>query len=235
MLFYRITSSQGNYQHHACTHHPDHLGSASLITDPEGEIYERIEYTPGEEMWVELQEDDASSYLNMIPFRYTGKELDRETGFYCYGTRYYEPRISRWLSADPAGFELVNPSFKDYFEFILNHSGPSGQVLIHVFNAANGDVGTQQMLSEATKAASVMLMRDSAEFSTSAGDAASLVAVTAAVSGVEHVAAGAVIVDTTADVVSLAMNGAADLIKGESLSKVASFIGGLFASGDKDE
>ncbi|MFV0530056.1 MAG: RHS repeat-associated core domain-containing protein [Flavobacteriales bacterium] len=28
-------------------------------------------------------------------------ELDEETGLYYYGARYYEPRISLWLSVDP--------------------------------------------------------------------------------------------------------------------------------------
>jgi hypothetical protein len=38
----------------------------------------------------------------MLPFRFTGKELDEETGLYYYGARYLDPRVSRWLSADPA-------------------------------------------------------------------------------------------------------------------------------------
>ncbi|MDR2185906.1 MAG: RHS repeat-associated core domain-containing protein [Treponema sp.] len=32
----------------------------------------------------------------------TGKELDEETGLYYYGARYLDPKVSRWLSADPA-------------------------------------------------------------------------------------------------------------------------------------
>jgi hypothetical protein len=38
----------------------------------------------------------------MLPFRFTGKELDEETGLYYYGARYLDPRVSRWLSTDPA-------------------------------------------------------------------------------------------------------------------------------------
>ena len=37
----------------------------------------------------------------------TGKELDSETGLYYYGARYLDPRISRWLSGDPAVGEYV--------------------------------------------------------------------------------------------------------------------------------
>lgn len=34
-------------------------------------------------------------------YRFTGKELDPETGLYYYGARYYDPVLSRWISADP--------------------------------------------------------------------------------------------------------------------------------------
>ena len=35
------------------------------------------------------------------PYKFNGKELDAETGFYYYGARYYNPRVSIWLSTDP--------------------------------------------------------------------------------------------------------------------------------------
>jgi len=81
-------------------YHPDHLGSVSVVSNHKGEPYERVEYLPFGEVWIE-ENDPATSY---IPFRFTSKELDRETGLY-----YYEPKTSRWMSADPAGWELVNP------------------------------------------------------------------------------------------------------------------------------
>jgi RHS repeat-associated protein len=34
--------------------------------------------------------------------KFTGKELDPETGLYYYGARYLDPKTSRWLSGDPA-------------------------------------------------------------------------------------------------------------------------------------
>jgi hypothetical protein len=37
-----------------------------------------------------------------ISKKFTGKELDAETGLYYYGTRYLDPRTNRWLSGDPA-------------------------------------------------------------------------------------------------------------------------------------
>ncbi|MFA7688215.1 MAG: RHS repeat-associated core domain-containing protein [Moheibacter sp.] len=38
---------------------------------------------------------------NNSPYKFNGKELDEETGWYYYGARYYDPRISVWLSVDP--------------------------------------------------------------------------------------------------------------------------------------
>jgi RHS repeat-associated protein len=34
--------------------------------------------------------------------KFTGKELDPETGLYYYGARYLDPKTGRWLSGDPA-------------------------------------------------------------------------------------------------------------------------------------
>jgi RHS repeat-associated protein len=41
------------------------------------------------------------------PFRFTGKELDQETGFYYFGARYLDPKTSVWISADPAMGDYV--------------------------------------------------------------------------------------------------------------------------------
>jgi len=90
-------------------YHPDHLGSVSVVSDQKGLPYERVEYLPFGEVWIE-ETDPATGY---IPFRFTSKELDEETGLYYHGARYYEPTISRWMSADPAGFALSSPMGSD--------------------------------------------------------------------------------------------------------------------------
>ncbi len=40
------------------------------------------------------------SYYFHSPYKFNGKELYEETGFYYYGARYYDPRVSIWMSAD---------------------------------------------------------------------------------------------------------------------------------------
>lgn len=79
-------------------YHSDHLGSAQLVTNVEGKEHERIEYTPYGELWVEK----TANGVDKLPFRFTGKEFDDETGLYYYGARYLDPKTSRWLSTDPA-------------------------------------------------------------------------------------------------------------------------------------
>jgi RHS repeat-associated protein len=85
-------------------YHTDHLGSAQTITNYMGALHERLEYTPYGELWIDWQSNDA---IDSTPFRFTGKERDRETGLYYFGARYLDPKTSRWLSADPAMSEYV--------------------------------------------------------------------------------------------------------------------------------
>ncbi|MDD7416390.1 MAG: RHS repeat-associated core domain-containing protein, partial [Spirochaetales bacterium] len=80
-------------------YHSDHLGSASLISDYKGDEYQRIEYTPYGETWVEKTSNTGDAFL---PYKFTAKEQDEETGLYYYGARYLDPKYSRWLSTDPA-------------------------------------------------------------------------------------------------------------------------------------
>ena len=64
-----------------------------------------VEYTPYGETWIDKSDD----LFDMLPYKFTAKELDDETGLYYYGARYLNPRTSRWISSDPEGFELINP------------------------------------------------------------------------------------------------------------------------------
>ena len=77
----------------------DHLGSSSVLTNNDGSYHERLEYLPYGEVWVE---DQATSGGYTTPYKFTGKELDKETNLYYFGARYYDARISRWISTDPA-------------------------------------------------------------------------------------------------------------------------------------
>ncbi len=85
-------------------YHSDHLGSASLISDYKGDEYQRIEYTPYGETWIERTDNKGLEYL---PYKFTAKELDEETGLYYYGARYLDSKYSTWISTDPALGEYI--------------------------------------------------------------------------------------------------------------------------------
>jgi RHS repeat-associated protein len=52
------------------------------------------------------------------PFKFNGKELDEETGLYYYGARYYDPKISIWLSVDPHAHVMP---FASPYAYCLNN------------------------------------------------------------------------------------------------------------------
>ena len=110
-------------------YHSDHLGSASLITDYKGDEYQRIEYTPYGETWVEKTGNTGLEYL---PYKFTGKEIDEETGLYYYGARYLDPRYSRWISTDPALGEYIPGAGKATASEAGSLPGIGG-----IFNTAN--------------------------------------------------------------------------------------------------
>ncbi|MGI5057523.1 toxin TcdB middle/N-terminal domain-containing protein, partial [Treponema socranskii] len=97
---------QSDEWQHRYYYHPDHLGSAQLITDFEGNEYQRIEYTPYGELWVE-KKTEREEGLRYLPYKFTAKEQDEETGLYYYGARYLDAKYSRWLSTDPAVSDYI--------------------------------------------------------------------------------------------------------------------------------
>ena len=52
------------------------------------------------------------------PYLFNAKEFDEETGMYYYGARYYEPRLSLWMSTDP--MEEKYPATSSYC-FVANN------------------------------------------------------------------------------------------------------------------
>lgn len=86
-------------------YHPDHLGTATFLTDANGLPYEFFLNLPFGETMAE-QHSQTSDYQNR--WKFTGHELDRETGLYYAGARYYDPRVSIWLSVDPLAEKFPN-------------------------------------------------------------------------------------------------------------------------------
>ena len=86
-------------------YHPDHLGSSSYITNLDGEVAQHIKYVPFGEVFIEERNNTWNT-----PYLFNAKEFDEETGMYYYGARYYEPRLSLWMSVDPLQEKYPNIS-----------------------------------------------------------------------------------------------------------------------------
>jgi len=83
-------------------YHQDHLGSTSWVTDQHARVHEHVEYFPYGEVWRDPRSDADGAPVKGQRFLFTSKEIDEETGLYYYGARYFDPRLARWLSPDPA-------------------------------------------------------------------------------------------------------------------------------------
>jgi RHS repeat-associated protein len=108
------------------------MKNVSLYLD--GEIVQHVEYVPFGEVFIE----ERNNVWN-TPYLFNAKELDEETGLYYYGARYYDARISLWLSADPLQekypnvstyvycvqnpVRFVDPDGMDEYEFEKNKEG----------------------------------------------------------------------------------------------------------------
>jgi RHS repeat-associated protein len=80
----------------------NHLGSATLETDGDGEPISYEEYHPfGTTAY---RSGRSEIEVSLKRYRYIGRERDDETGLYQCGARYYAAWMGRWTSADPAGF-----------------------------------------------------------------------------------------------------------------------------------
>ncbi|MGC4065054.1 MAG: RHS repeat-associated core domain-containing protein [Polyangiaceae bacterium] len=79
----------------------NHLGTATLEVDHEGNVISYEEYHPYGTSAVRVQRSAAG--FSQKRYRYTGKERDEETGLYYHGARYYAPWLGRWTAVDPAG------------------------------------------------------------------------------------------------------------------------------------
>ncbi|UPY80937.1 RHS repeat-associated core domain-containing protein (plasmid) [Leptospira weilii] len=71
----------------------DQVDSVSLVLDDEGNSLSQMQYLPYGETFVQRGD------LNFAP-KYNSQELDRESGFYFYNARFYDPGIARFTSAD---------------------------------------------------------------------------------------------------------------------------------------
>jgi RHS repeat-associated protein len=106
------------------------------------EEHERIEYTPYGEVWIKKRNAEANGLD--IPYRFTGKERDEETGLYYYGARYLDGKASMWLSADPALGDYipsapVNDEARERNGNLLGMGGVFSTINLHLYHYAGNN------------------------------------------------------------------------------------------------
>ncbi len=79
----------------------NHLGSASLELNQNGNVLSYEEYHPYGT--TSYQAKSSVAEVSLKRYRYTSKERDEETGLCYHGARYYAPWLGRWTSSDPGG------------------------------------------------------------------------------------------------------------------------------------
>jgi RHS repeat-associated protein len=101
----------------------NHLGSAVLELDRDGDIASYEEYYPYGSTSYQARRSQTE-----IPnrYRYTGKERDEESGLYYHGARYYACWLGRWTSADPTGLADGNNLYRYVADNPVRMSDPSG-------------------------------------------------------------------------------------------------------------
>ncbi len=108
--------------------HGDHLGSSHLMTEGnstggkhsglfynQGDLIQRIEYQPfGQEKYVlnpNLQTDPS----------FTGQKYDIESGLYFYKSRYYNPKIARFIQPDSVNPDPGNSQAYNKYAYVANN------------------------------------------------------------------------------------------------------------------
>jgi RHS repeat-associated protein len=105
----------------------DHLGSSSIITEgktsarhsglvyKKGEVLQRFEYSPfGNSRYV------LNPTLSFDP-SYTGQAYDGDTGLYYYKSRFYDPRLGRFVQPDTIVPQAKNLQAYNRYAYVSNN------------------------------------------------------------------------------------------------------------------
>jgi RHS repeat-associated protein len=107
-------------------YHGNHLGSASVITDQNGDQKETIEYYP----FGSYRARSTSQPFPKVNYTFTDQEDDDETDLYNYDARFYDPQIGRFISADSIVPEPGDLQAFNRYSYCVNnpliYTDPSG-------------------------------------------------------------------------------------------------------------
>ena len=88
--------SDGYYETKQLYGHEDLVGSTNIVTDVQGRGFQRHEYLPSGEIWI----DDHKEQIR-TPFQFAGGYYEDEFALVLFGTRWYDTERELFLSPDP--------------------------------------------------------------------------------------------------------------------------------------
>jgi RHS repeat-associated protein len=94
--------ADGNYESKQLYGHEDLVGSTNIVTDVQGRGFQRHEYLPSGEIWI----DDHKEQIR-TPFQFAGGYYEDEFALVLFGTRWYDTERELFLSPDPVLVEEV--------------------------------------------------------------------------------------------------------------------------------
>lgn len=136
-----VASVKGsNYSAEIFTIHADHLTGSNILTDENEDVSQILDYYS---FGTVRLDDQAGSYNETRKF--TGHEYDKETGLTYMDARYYDAKLGKFLSQDPAFLKfgssetmplLTNPQALNSYSYSnnnpLNNIDVSGNVAVNL-------------------------------------------------------------------------------------------------------
>jgi RHS repeat-associated protein len=114
----------------------DHQGTVRTLINSAGVVQNQISYDSFGNI------NNQTNPTAAFRFGYTGRDFDTETGQYYYRSRYYDPKVGRFTSEDPIGFEAGDTNLSRYvFNSPTNFTDPSGLITI-IIPGGYGETGS---------------------------------------------------------------------------------------------
>jgi RHS repeat-associated protein len=102
----------------------DQQGSVRDVIDNAGNKLNQIRYDSFGTMVSQSNPNQS------FRFGYTGRDYDAETGMNYYRSRYYDPKVGRFISEDSIGFAAGDTNLSRYvFNSPTNYTDPSGMIV----------------------------------------------------------------------------------------------------------
>ena len=124
----------------------DHLKTATVITDANGNIKSESDYDP----WgIERRVVDNFVNTSANTYKFTGKERDNETGLDYFGARYYSSAMGRFMTPDWAAKAVAvpyanygNPQSLNLYSYVQNNPTTLGDPDGHQTNSDHKNVAS---------------------------------------------------------------------------------------------